>query len=73
MYQGKVIHTIESQDIGLDVIKKSCPTCGRYNHIVLADLLGRIQPHDVGKQIIKTDDGVLQIENDGQMHERLAN
>lgn len=69
----KHIYTIQKEDIGKKRIKNSpCPTCGHTNSqwLELQDVLGYIQPHDVGKKVYLSTSGSLHVENDQHLKRR---
>lgn len=62
----KLIHTITSSDIGHSIV-----TTDYGPKVALSGTLGYVQPHDVGKRLYLVD-GVVQVENDAQLTERLS-
>jgi len=69
----ELIHTITQEDVtdplNIGIRTKSSNTGISYPELV--DLIGNIQPGDVGKEIYKVD-GVLQVENHKQRNARIA-
>ena len=67
----KHIHTITKEDVGRHIIKLPCPTCGRVDTICCSDFIGYIMKIDIGKRIYRSEDGILCVENQEQLEERL--
>ena len=63
---ARPFYTIKKSDIGKATIK----AFGRRWSVV--DVIGHIGPYDIGKRVIQTSPGVLQVENDAQMRRRLG-
>ena len=63
---SRPFYTIKKADIGKATIK----AFGKRWSVV--DFIGHIGPYDVGKRVVQTSPGVLQVENDAQMRQRLG-
>lgn len=74
MYEGKLQFTVEKQDVGNIVVKRSCkcncPQCSGRQVWSVHGLMGRVQMLDIGKQVYLVND-VLYVENDEQLAKRL--
>ena len=66
------VHTLTEDDVGQGVIHKgTCPCCHqKIAPITVRDAIGRVQNKDVGKRVYLVD-GVVQVESDDQVDERL--
>lgn len=63
-------HIITKEDVGKNVIKKQCPTCGTKQPLYIQGVMGRILSCDVGKRIYRYNSGVLGVESQEQLEIR---
>ena len=66
----RYMFTLRQEDVGTRGIAKVCPCCQSKSWIDLGAVMGRVQPRDVGKRVYEVD-GVLQVENDQQLRDRV--
>jgi hypothetical protein len=67
----RYLYTILKEDIGKGKIPVSfCEYCGYKKLVNIQDVIGNIQPQDVGKRVYKTYRGTIQVENQEQLETR---
>ncbi len=76
-YKGKLVHTIDTSDVGKSVLffdKKKCKCCGHVagGGVLSSSILGRVLLRDVGKQILEVKNRIYQVESDQQMKDRIS-
>lgn len=70
----KYIHTITAEDINkpMGSITVRCKHCGHADTYYLNSALGRVMKIDIGKRVYLSNSGIICVESNEQMQQRLS-